>query len=100
MTTKLSDQLDILEIKIRQYIQYTALVKQENADLNQEIQELKSNLATVNDKISQLQRQLEATKVEIAREEQDKQKEAKQLRKQLEQYVQHIDECLAWLQQA
>ena len=97
MTTKLSEKLDILDIKIRQYIQYTALVKQENASLEEQIQKLKTNLAAVNDKISLLQRQLEETKAEIEQEGLEKDKEAKRLKKQLNQYISYVDECVEWL---
>ena len=57
---------------------------------------LKANLATTNDNMSQLQRQLEQSKAELEQEEQDKVKQAKRLKKQLDQYIAHIDECINW----
>ncbi len=98
MTAKLSEKLELLEIKIRQYIQYNGLIKQENADLTQQIQELKTNLATVNNKMSLLQRQLEETKTKLGIEEEGKNKESKQLKKQLDQYIKYVDDCVDWLQ--
>ena len=98
MTTKLSEKLDILEIKMRQYIQYNGIVKQENAELHQQIRQLNTNLAAVNDKISLLQRQLEETKTKLGIEEEGKNKESKQLKKQLDQYIKYVDDCVDWLQ--
>ena len=42
MTAKLSEKLDLLDIKLRQYIQVNALLKQENAELHTQIQKIKS----------------------------------------------------------
>lgn len=98
MTTKLSEKIDTLDLKLRQYLQYTELVKQENEDLQQQVLKLKTNLATVNDKMTQLQRQLEHSKLELEQEGQEKEKQSKQLKKQLGQYIQYVDECMEWLQ--
>lgn len=100
MTAKLSEKLDLLDIKLRQYIQVNALLKQENAELHTQIQKFKANLATANDNMSQLQRQLEQSKAELELEEQDKVKQAKRLKKQLDQYITQIDECIDWLEQS
>ena len=100
MTAKLSEKLDLLDIKLRQYIQFNALLKQENTELHAQNQKFKTNLASTNDKMVQLQRQLEQSKTELEQEEQDKEKQAKRLKKQLDQYITHIDECIDWLEQS
>ncbi len=100
MTAKLSEKLDLLDIKLRQYIQFNALIKQENTELHVQNQKLKANLASTNDKMLQLQRQLEQGRAELEQEEQDKEKQAKRLKKQLDQYINHIDESINWLEQS
>jgi hypothetical protein len=100
MTAKLSEKLDLLDIKLRQYIQLNALIKQENTELDAQIQKLKANLASTNDKMLQLQRQLEQGRIELEQEEQDKEKQDKRLKKQLDQYINHVDECINWLEQS
>ena len=67
---KLSEKLDILEIKLRQYIQYNALVKQENAALTQQIQKLKiwmQNLVNMKTQLSNMLKVSMSTRLEANR---------------------------------
>jgi cell division septum initiation protein DivIVA len=100
MTAKLSEKLDLLDIKLRQYIQFNALIKQENTELHAQIQKLKANLASTNNKMLQLQRHLVEGRAELEQKEQNKEKQAKRLKKQLDQYINHIDESIGWLEQS
>ena len=100
MTAKLSEKLDLFDIKLRQYIHINALLKEENTELHTQIQKFKTNLAATNDKMLQLQRQLEQCKIELEQEEQDKEKQAKRFKKQLDQYITHIYECINWVEQS
>lgn len=93
----LLERIDNIELKVRQLAQRLERTKRENTELQQENKSLQAELdrqhgiiKVLNDKLEQAQRALSP-----AQEEQPE--HAEQLKHQLDQYIEELNNCIAWL---
>ena len=95
----LSEQIDSIELKIRQLALKMERVQRENAALQEDNKKLKAELDRQKGKASVLEDKLEKTQraMDLQREEQPE--HSKELKDQLDQYIHEIDQCIEWLRQ-
>ncbi|MCB0015781.1 MAG: hypothetical protein KDE34_27895 [Anaerolineales bacterium] len=93
----LSEQIDSIELKIRQLALKMERVQRENAALQEDNKKLKAELDRQKGKASVLEDKLEKTQraMDLQREEQPE--HSKELKDQLDQYIHEIDQCIEWL---
>lgn len=93
----LLERIDNIELKVRQLAQRLERTKRENTDLQLENESLKAELdrqhgitKVLNDKLEQAQRALGST-------QEEQPEHAEQLKHQLDQYIEELNKCIAWL---
>jgi predicted nuclease with TOPRIM domain len=93
----LSEQIDSIELKTRQLALKMERVQRENAALQEENKKLKAELDRQKGTASALKDKLEKTQraLDLQREEQPA--HSNELKGQLDQYIQEIDQCIEWL---
>lgn len=97
MTEKVAN----IERKIIQLVEKTSTLRHENAVLLEENKKLKADLGVQNDRISDLTERLYNTQQALAGQRGNNDEEGSQkMRKQIDQYIKEIDQCIAWLQNA
>lgn len=77
----------------------TAL-RQQNASLLQENNKLKAELEAQHERIGELTERLTNSQQALAGQRGDDSENTQKLRKQIDQYIQEIDKCIEWLQNA
>ena len=87
--------------KVVQLVELNKNLQHQNAVLTEENKKLKADLEVQNDRISNLTERLYDTQQALAGRRGDNDQESSQkLKKQIDQYIQEIDKCIAWLQNA
>lgn len=93
----LLERIDNIELKVRQLAQRLERTKRENTDLQLENKSLQAELdrqhgitKVLNDKLEQAQRALGST-------QEEQPEHAEQLKHQLDQYIEELNKCIAWL---
>jgi predicted nucleic acid-binding Zn-ribbon protein len=98
MTGDLTQQLDHIEQKVRQLLEALETLHREKAALTEENNNLKTNLATQNERVEELTQRLSNAQRALAQQRGDEPESSQNLRKQIDQYIHEIDKCIEWLQ--
>ncbi len=93
----LSEQIDSIEIKIRQLVLKMERIQKENAELQEENQLLKTELDRQKGAVHALKDKLEKTQRVVDSQRNGKTEQSEKLREQLDQYIHEIDKCIEWL---
>ena len=97
----MTGQVQNIEQKLISLIEELNNLRSENTVLSEENKKLKADLAVQSDRIGNLTERLYNTQQALAGQRGDKNEESSQkLRKQIDQYIEEIDKCIAWLQNA
>jgi regulator of replication initiation timing len=96
----MTQQLDKIEQKARQLADAMNALRQQNASLLQENNRLKADLEAQHERIGELTERLTNSQQALAGERGDDSENTQKLRKQIDQYIQEIDKCIEWLQNA
>lgn len=97
----MTGQVTNIEQKLIALIEELNNLRGENAVLSEENKKLKADLSVQSDRIGNLTERLYNTQQALAGQRGDKNEESSQkLRKQIDQYIEEIDKCIAWLQNA
>lgn len=75
-------------------------LRKENDKLSEENTKLKTNLDVQKDLAGELAQRLSNTQRALARQRGDESEGSQKLRKQIDQYIIEIDNCIEWLQKA
>ena len=94
-------QVENIEKKIVQLVEELKTLRNNNAVLSEENKKLKADMADQSDRIGDLTERLSKTQQALAGQRGDNDQESsQQLRKQIDQYIEEIDKCIEWLQNA
>ncbi|MCB0570172.1 MAG: hypothetical protein KDC66_10430 [Phaeodactylibacter sp.] len=93
----LSEQIDSIEIKIRQLVLKMERVHEENTALQEENKQLKAELDRQKGAAHVLKDKLEKTQRVVDSQRNGKTEQSEKLREQLDQYIHEIDKCIEWL---
>ncbi|MEO1260165.1 MAG: hypothetical protein AAFZ15_15325 [Bacteroidota bacterium] len=97
----MTGQVENIEQKILSLIEELQTLRSNNAALSEENEKLKADLAVQSDRIGNLTERLYNTQQALAGQRGNNDQESSQkLRKQIDQYIDEIDKCIAWLQNA
>ncbi len=96
----MTQQLDSIEQKARQLADAMTVLRQQNASLLQENNKLKAELEAQHERIGELTERLTNSQQALAGQRGDDSENTQKLRKQIDQYIQEIDKCIEWLQNA
>ena len=97
----MTGQVENIEQKILSLIEEIKSLRSDNAALSEENEKLKADLAVQSDRIGNLTERLYNSQQALAGQRGDGNQESSQkLRKQIDQYIDEIDKCIAWLQNA
>lgn len=96
----MTQQLDKIEQKARQLADAMTALRQQNASLLQENNKLKADLEAQHERIGELTERLTNSQQALAGQRGDDSENTQKLRKQIDQYIQEIDKCIEWLQNA
>ena len=97
----MTGQVANIEQKLISLIEELKNLRSENDVLSEENKKLKADLAVQSDRIGNLTQRLYNTQQALAGQRGDNDQESSQkLRKQIDQYIDEIDKCIAWLQNA
>lgn len=93
----LSEQIDSIELKIRQLALKMERLKKENAALQEENRQLKAELDRQKGTASVLKDKLETTQRALGLQREEQPEHSTKLKDQLDQYIHEIDQCIEWL---
>lgn len=96
----MDQQLDHIELKIRQLLEELKLLRQENAILSKENNKLKAEQEAQHERIGELTERLTNSQRALSQQRGDVSESSQKLRKQIDQYITEIDKCIEWLQNA
>jgi regulator of replication initiation timing len=96
----LTQQLDNIEQKVRLLAEAITALRQQNAQLSNENDKLKAELEAQQERIGELTERLTNSQLALAGQRGDDSESTQKLRKQIDQYINEIDKCIAWLQNA
>ncbi|MCU0345676.1 MAG: hypothetical protein MUC59_01950 [Saprospiraceae bacterium] len=96
----MTQQLDSLEQKVKLLLEAMNALRQQNASLLKENIQLKAELEAQHERIGELTERLTNSQLALAGQRGDDSENTQKLRKQIDQYIQEIDKCIAWLQNA
>jgi regulator of replication initiation timing len=96
----LTQQLDNIEQKVKLLLDAMNALRQQNASLLQENNKLKADLEAQHERIGELTERLTNSQQALAGQRGDDSENTQKLRKQIDQYIQEIDKCIEWLQNA
>ncbi|MBK8562796.1 MAG: hypothetical protein IPN76_05485 [Saprospiraceae bacterium] len=96
----MTQQLDNIEQKVKQLADAMTALRQQNASLLKENNKLKADLEAQHERIGELTERLTNSQQALAGERGDDSENTQKLRKQIDQYIQEIDKCIEWLQNA
>ncbi|MCB9052529.1 MAG: hypothetical protein H6556_24100 [Lewinellaceae bacterium] len=93
----LSEQIESIELKVRQLALKMERIQRENAALQEDNKQLKAELDRQKGTAGALKDKLEKTQrvLDLQREEQPE--HSTELKDQLDQYIQEISQCIEWL---
>jgi predicted nucleic acid-binding Zn-ribbon protein len=93
----LAEQIDLIEIKVRQLATKVERVQQENAALQEVNQQLKAELDRQKGGMDALKDKLEIAQRALGSRRNGKMEQSEKLKEQLDQYIHEIDKCIEWL---
>ncbi|MCG8327450.1 MAG: hypothetical protein MI974_07185 [Chitinophagales bacterium] len=91
------DQIDSIELKVRQLALKMERISKENASLRTENQHLKAELDRQKGTVGVLKDKLESTQRALDLQREEEPEQSAKLREQLDQYIKEIDNCIEWL---
>ena len=96
----MTQQLDNIEQKVRLLVEAMNALRQQNAALSKENIKLKADLDALQERIGELTERLTNSQQALAGQRGDDSENTQKLRKQIDQYINEIDKCIEWLQNA
>lgn len=96
----MDEQLDHIELKVRQLLEQIKLLRRENDSLSQENTKLKAEQEAQQERIAELAERLTNSQRALAQQRGDTSESSQKLRKQIDQYIIEINKCIEWLQNA
>jgi regulator of replication initiation timing len=96
----MTQQLDIIEQKVKQLLEAMDILRQQNTSLLKENKQLKADLEAQHERIGELTERLTNSQQALAGQRGDDSENTQKLRKQIDQYIHEIDKCIEWLQNA
>lgn len=96
----MTQQLENIEQKVRLLAEAITALRQQNALLSSENNKLKADLEAQQERIGELTERLTNSQLALAGQRGDDSESTQKLRKQIDQYINEIDKCIAWLQNA
>ena len=93
------EQIEQVEIKVRQLASKLERLEQENTDLRQENEQLKAERDRQTGALSALKYKLERSQQKLEERENVNDAPEGNLRDQIDHYLQEIDTCIEWLSQ-
>ncbi len=96
----MTQQLENIEQKVRQLAEVMTALRQQNAVLSIENNKLKADLEAQQERIGELTERLTNSQQAWAGQRGDDSESNQKLRKQIDQYINEIDKCIEWLQNA
>jgi peptidoglycan hydrolase CwlO-like protein len=96
--TAFSEYLNRIEHKVQLLVQKMKFLKRENADMLEEIIDLKTQIDEYKKNIANLEAQLEDAKRAHVEQNPEKGLDTVKLKEDLDLYIKEIDNCLEWLQ--
>lgn len=96
----MTQQLDSIEQKVKLLLEAMNALRQQNASLLKENNQLKADLEAQHERIGELTERLTNSQQALAGQRGDDSENTQKLRKQIDQYIQEIDKCIEWLQNA
>lgn len=96
----MTQQLDNIEQKVRQLAAAMDSLRQQNATLLKENNKLKAELEAQHERIGELTERLTNSQQALAGQRGDDSESTQKLKKQIDQYINEIDKCIEWLQNA
>lgn len=96
----MDEQLDHIELKVRQLLEQIKLLQRENDFLSQENTKLKAEQEAQQERIAELAERLTNSQRALAQQRGDTSESSQKLRKQIDQYIIEINKCIEWLQNA
>lgn len=94
-----NDQIEHIELKVRQLALTLERLRQENDDFRTENERLKAELDRQRGTTDALKDKLEKTQGVLDQQKENTSAHAQQLRQQLDDYIREIDKCIEWLHQ-
>lgn len=95
---ELADKFDTVDLKVRQLAKNLERLRQDNAILLDENQQLIELLARQQDRVSVLKDKLEQIQREVENDQVGQKQSMTALRNQLVQYLKELDTCIEWVQ--
>ena len=96
----MTQQLENIEQKVRQLAEAMTALRQQNAALFKENNKLKADLEAQQERTGELTERLTNSQQALAGQRGDDSESNQKLRKQIDQYINEIDKCIEWLQNA
>ena len=96
----MTQQLENIEQKVRQLAGAMTALRQQNAALSKENNKLKADLEAQQERTGELTERLTNSQQALAGQRGDDSESNQKLRKQIDQYINEIDKCIEWLQNA
>jgi len=96
----MTQQLENIEQKVRLLAEAITALRQQNALLSNENNKLKADLEAQHERIGELTERLTNSQLALAGQRGDDSESNQKLRKQIDQYINEIDKCIEWLQNA
>lgn len=96
----MTQQLDNIEQKVRQLVAAMDSLRKQNATLLRENNKLKAELEAQHERIGELTERLTNSQQALAGQRGDDSESTQKLKKQIDQYINEIDKCIEWLQNA
>ncbi len=96
----MTQQLENIEQKVRQLVEAMTALRQQNAVLSKENNKLKADLEAQQERTGELTERLTNSQQALAGQRGDDSESNQKLRKQIDQYINEIDKCIEWLQNA
>ena len=96
----MTQQLENIEQKVRQLVEAMNSLRQQNAVLSKENNKLKADLEAQQERTGELTERLTNSQQALAGQRGDDSESNQKLRKQIDQYINEIDKCIEWLQNA
>ncbi|MDX1942239.1 MAG: hypothetical protein SFU99_16865 [Saprospiraceae bacterium] len=93
----LTEQIEGIEIKVRQLALKLERLQRENAALLTENQQIKANMEKQEATISALKDKLENAQSVLAQQVKEETEHSKYLKQLIDQYIIEIDKCIDWL---
>lgn len=93
----MTEQIEGIEIKVRQLALKLERLERENADLQKENKHLKAGMEKQEATISALKDKLTDAQSTLSQKDEEESAHSKKLKQLIDQYIQEIDKCIDWL---